>query len=70
MFSWSFVLMLMLTLKSRSGLPRSAGNPKGKHAGALSFGYLFFRQAKKSHSSMKDETLSRVSAQQTKKETN
>jgi len=31
------------------------GNPKGKHAGALSFGYFFFEQAKKSNSSMKDE---------------
>jgi len=27
-----------------------AGNPKGKHAGALSFGYLFFEQASKEKS--------------------
>jgi len=45
--------------------PSIAGNPKGKHAGAFSFGYFFFEQAKKSNSPMKGEKL--ISIQEIKK---
>jgi len=76
------MLLLILTLESRSGLPRStdrvgefgmcclrakpefhspparlsiAGNPKGKHAGALSFGYFSLSKQSKSNSPMMGE---------------
>jgi len=56
--SWGFGVCLsegVARVHTPPAYPSIAGNPKGKHAGALSFGYFFFEQAKKSNSSMKDE---------------
>jgi len=58
--SWGFGVCLsegVARVHTPPAYPSIAGNPKGKYAGALSFGYFSLGKQSKSNSPMKGEKL-------------
>jgi len=56
--SWGFGVCLfegVARVHTPPAHPSIAGNPKGKHAGAFSFGYFSLSKQSKSHSPIKGE---------------